>query len=280
MFRTFCIFLLLITGTWSSMAGTLAQFRTIYGDIEVELYDKDKPVTVQNFINYIQSGRYMNGISHRLVPNFVIQGGGFTLTSNVISSIPTFGPITNEFGVGRTLSNVYGTIAMAKQTGDTNSATSQWFINLADNTGLDAPDTNNFFVVFGHVIRGTNILNLFNQFKIWTNNPAPSPTNLVLTGYYAPPLNTVPVLTSNFPPQSSSFILVDITTLQVAIQRVAGGQKVSWDSATGLTNTVEYTTNFPPSWHTLVSTNGTGSRFSVTDTSGDPKRFYRVRVIY
>lgn len=74
-------------------AGTLVQFRTFFGDIEVELYDQDKPVTVQNFLNYIKSGRYTNEFSHRLIPGFVIQGGGFSLTTNTISAIPTYPPI-------------------------------------------------------------------------------------------------------------------------------------------------------------------------------------------
>ncbi len=144
------------------------QFRTVFGDVEVELYDQDKPVTVQNFLNYIESGRYQNEIAHRLVPGFVLQGGGFTLSNNVIGQVSTLAPITNEFGVGRQFSNVYGTIAMAKLGGNTNSATSQWFFNLTNNAFLDAPDANDFFVVFGHVIAGTNVLNIFNAFQNYT----------------------------------------------------------------------------------------------------------------
>ncbi len=277
-FRIFWISIALMFAFSAARAGTLVQFRTTFGDIEVELYDQDKPATVQNFIHYIQSGRYQNEISHRLVPGFVLQGGGFTLTTNTISAIPTYPPITNEFGVGRRFSNIFGTIVMAKLGGDTNSATSQWFFNLANNTSLDAPDTNNFFVVFGHVIQGTNVLNLFNQFKNWSSNPAPAPTNLVLNGYYAPPLNTLPVLASNFPPTASSFVFIDITLLQVAIQPVAGGREISWNSAAGMTNIVEFTTSLPPVWNTLTSTNGTGSRMAVVDTTTDSRRFYRVRI--
>jgi cyclophilin family peptidyl-prolyl cis-trans isomerase len=262
----------------TARAGTLVQFRTVFGDIEVELYDQDKPVTVQNFIRYIASGRYANEFSHRLVPGFVVQGGGYTLTNNLINAIPTFAPIMNEFGVGRQFSNVYGTLAMAKLGGDTNSATSQWYFNLADNPSLDAPNTNDFFVVFGHAVQGTNVLNVFNQFENWTGNPAPSPTNLVLDGYFAPPLNTLPVLSSNFPPNAASFVFIDITLLQIAIQPVVGGQQISWNSAAAMTNIVEFTTNFPPVWTTLASTNGTGARMAVVDAAADPQRFYRVRV--
>jgi cyclophilin family peptidyl-prolyl cis-trans isomerase len=265
----------------SASAGTLVQFRTVFGDVEMELYDQDKPVTVWNFLNYIKSGRYQDEIAHRLVPGFVLQGGGFTLANNVISPISTFPTITNEFGAGRPFSNVYGTIAMAKLGGNTNSATSQWFFNLANNTSLDAPDANNFFVVFGHVVAGTNVLNTFNNFQNWTKNPAPSPTNLVIVNYYAQPLNTLPVLTSNFPPTAADFVFVDISLLQIAIQPAPGGcEQIAWNSATGLTNIVEYTTNFPPVWNTLVTTNGTGARMTVVDNTDASKRFYRVRVVY
>ena len=96
---------------------------------------------------------------------------------------------------------------MAKLGGDTNSATSQWYFNLTNNPSLDAPNTNDYFVVFGHVIAGTNVLNIFNKFQYWTSLPAPSPTNLVLYHYYSAPFDTLPVLTSNFPPHGSQFCI-------------------------------------------------------------------------
>lgn len=279
--RTICGLIAFITLLNSASAGTLVQFRTVFGDMEVELYDQDKPVTVQNFLNYVKSGRYQDEIAHRLQPGFVLQGGGFVLTNNTISPITTFPPITNEYGVGHQYSNVFGTIAMAKLGGDTNSATSQWYFNLTNNALLDAQNTNDLFVVFGHVIAGTNVLNLFNKFQYWTSLPAPSPTNLVLVNYYAPPLNTLPLLTSNFPPPAASFVTVDVTLLQVAITPAAGGGKqITWNSATGLTNIVEYTTNLPPIWNTLVTTNGTGAPMTVVDNAAAPSRFYRVRVVY
>src|SRR3989441_10605958 len=99
----FSLFLLSLVST---QAATLAQFRTVFGDIEVELYDQDKPVTVQNFIRYVQAGKYENGFAHRLVPGFVLQGGGYTVTNRgttnaTIVAAPTYPPITNEFGIGR-----------------------------------------------------------------------------------------------------------------------------------------------------------------------------------
>src|SRR5215468_2909713 len=106
--------ILFFTGSKFLLAGTLAQFRTPLGDIEVELYDQDKPVTVRNFIRYVQSGAYQNEFAHRLEPGFVLQGGGFIITNRgttnaAIVPVPAYPPITNEFDVGTRYSNVYGT---------------------------------------------------------------------------------------------------------------------------------------------------------------------------
>jgi len=272
---------LLLLSLHTAGAGTLAQFRTSFGDIAMELYDQDKPATVQNFMRYIQSGRYQNQFAHRLVPGFVVQGGGFTITNRGtanwdILSVPTYPALTNEFGVGRRFSNVYGTIAMAKVGGDTNSASSQWFINLANNTFLDAADTNNLFVVFGHVVSGTNVLNILSNFQYYTGTQT---SNLVVHQYYQAPFDDLPLLYPSL--ADTNLLFVDITLLQVAIKpAAAGGKEISWNSATGLTKIVEFTTNLPPVWNTLARTNGTGARMTVLDTTAVPKRFYRVRVTY
>jgi len=281
-FRVICVFVVLFLSYSFAHAGTLVQFRTALGDIEVELYDQDKPITVQNFLNYLKGGYYQNGFAHRLVPGFVIQGGGYIITNSTIYAITNFSPIVDEFGVGQKYSNVYGTIAMAKLGGYTNSATSEWYINLANNTSLDTNDTNNLFCVFGHVISGTNVLNAFNKFQSWTSLPAPSPTNLVLTGYYTAfndALYTLPVLSSNFPPTTNSFVFVNVSLMQIGIQTVGTSRQISWNSATGVTNSVEYTTNFT-TWNTLLTTNGTGARMTAIDTATTSNRFYRVQVTY
>lgn len=267
-------------------AGTLAQFHTVFGDIEVELYDQDKPVTVQNFIRYVESGTFKNEFAHRLVPGFVIQGGGFTITNrgttnwNIVP-VQTYGTITNEFGVGRKFSNVYGTIAMAKLGGDTNSASSQWFFNLANNTFLDANDTNNLFVVFGHVVRGTNVLNQFNNFVDWSGLVAPSRnTNLVLHQYYAPPFDDLPLLHPTV--WDTNLLFIDISLLQLNVKSLAGGSRqLSWNSPAGMTNILEYTTNFSSTWVKLAQTNGTGSQIIINDSAPAPgARSYRVRIPY
>ena len=283
---SFCVML-----SGATMAGTLAQFRTTFGDIEVELFDQAKPVTVSNFINYVESGSYRDMFVHRLVPGFVIQGGGYTITNRgttnwAIYSMATNPPIVNEFGIGPTLNNVFGTLAMAKVAGTTNSATSQWFFNLTNNTALDANDVNNLFVVFGKVVRGTNILNLFNRFQTWTN-PWPTfpagTTNVVLHNRYAMPFNDVPLLwpTSSSLSTDTNLLFVDVTLLKVTVNLLTdGAREISWNSATSLTNVLEFTTNFPPVWLTVLSTNGTGNRIAVTNNSTDPKRFYRIRTVY
>ncbi len=124
------------------------------GIAEVVLFDQTgegAPGTVDNFSNYVEDGDYVNSIIHRSVPNFVVQGGGFTLDeeSFTIEPVPTDDPIVNEFSSDR--SNVEGTIAMAKLGGDPDSATSQWFFNLGDNSEeLDIQ--NGGFTVFGELI--------------------------------------------------------------------------------------------------------------------------------
>lgn len=121
--------------------------QTPLGAIEVELFDEQKPLTVANFLNYVTDGDFQSSFIHRSLPGFVIQGGGFTYKEGTVAALPLDTPVQNEPG----LSNLRGTIAMAKIAGDPNSATSQWFINLADNSAqLD--DQNGGFTVFGQVV--------------------------------------------------------------------------------------------------------------------------------
>lgn len=276
-----CVGLLLtIAAGLASHAGTLVQFRTTVGDFDVELFDADKPVTVQNFVRYIQANSYQDSIMHRVVANFIIQGGGIYVAnrntaSNALFYIPTFPPITNEFKVGPFHSNTYGTIAMAK-TSDPNSATSQFFFNLTNNApSLDDTNNSGGFTVFGRVIAGTNLLN---QFKIGPTNTVVKKVNL------GGVLAELPVLYTANPTnvQFSDLIYVDISLLNVHVTlRTNGARDISWNSVSNRLDTVEFTTNFPPTWQTLISTNGNGGTITITDASaGSPSRFYRVRVSY
>ncbi len=116
---------LLVATRATLQAGTLVQFRTILGDVVVELYDREKPLTTANFLRYVRSGNYTNMFTHRVVPNFVIQGGGFRVAhrgtaSNTVESVPAFPNVSNEFDVGPRYRNLYGTLSMAKIGASTN----------------------------------------------------------------------------------------------------------------------------------------------------------------
>ena len=126
---------------------TIVQVETVLGNIDINLYDNATPATVTNFLDYVQNGDFTDSIFHRSVAGFIVQSGGFRTDLNAqITSIPTNPAVTNE----PVYSSVRGTIAMAKLGNDPNSATSQWFINLANNAaGLDGQ--NGGFTVFGEV---------------------------------------------------------------------------------------------------------------------------------
>ena len=161
--------------------------RTPLGDIPIELFDETAPVTVANFLKYLRDGDYDYSFVHRSVLGFVIQGGGYTFINNIVANVPADPPIVNE----SELSNIRGTIAMAKLPGNPNSATSQWFINLKDNS---APlDTDNGgYTVFGQVTgNGMAVVDAINALPIWN---AGSPfSELPLINFS----NTSPIAASN-----------------------------------------------------------------------------------
>ena len=142
-----------VFGLADGVQDNIVQFDSNQGKINIELFSAAAPVTVSNFMNYVNGGDYENHIVHRSDPGFVIQGGlvevSGTDTNFMLTPVPTDPPITNEFNQ----SNLRGTLAMARVAGQTNSATSQWFINLSDNTGLDTVDGG--FTVFGRAIGGS-----------------------------------------------------------------------------------------------------------------------------
>jgi cyclophilin family peptidyl-prolyl cis-trans isomerase len=129
------------------ISGQVMQFETVRGTFNVELLANDAPKTVANFLNYVNRGAYTNSIFHRSVPGFVIQSGGFTSSGNLVTAISADGPVQNEFKV----SNTRGTIAMAKTAAGPNTATNQWFINLASNSA-NLDNQNGGFTVFARVL--------------------------------------------------------------------------------------------------------------------------------
>ncbi len=125
---------------------------TNQGDIAVELFDESAPISSENFKQYIADGFYAETVFHRVIPNFMIQGGGMAADMN---RKKTRTPVKNEAANGE--KNLRGTLAMAR-TGEVDSATSQFFINLRDNTSLDHRDRNYGYAVFGRVTEGMDIV--------------------------------------------------------------------------------------------------------------------------
>ena len=125
---------------------------TSHGDIKLELYEKEAPITVANFLSYVEEGFYDNTIFHRVINNFMVQGGGITAD---MKQKPTKAPIKNEAENG--LKNERGTVAMAR-TADVNSATSQFFINHRDNAFLDHGVRDFGYAVFGKVVEGMEVV--------------------------------------------------------------------------------------------------------------------------
>jgi len=130
----------------------MVRFETSHGGFTVELYDEDAPQTVENFLRYVDDGFFDGTIFHRIVPGFVIQGGGFTEDMTQKRTEP---PIKNEADNG--LKNQRGTLSMAR-TNDINSATSQFFVNLKDNDFLDHKRGNFGYAVFARVSEGMDVI--------------------------------------------------------------------------------------------------------------------------
>jgi peptidyl-prolyl cis-trans isomerase B (cyclophilin B) len=142
-----------------------ARFKTQRGEIEAELFAANAPLTVENFINLARSGFYDGTTFHRVIPGFMIQGGGF---EPGMQQKPTQAPIKNEADNG--LPNLTGTIAMAR-TGDPNSATAQFFINVADNGFLNhsAPTAQGWgYCVFGKVTQGMDVVHAIEKVSTTT----------------------------------------------------------------------------------------------------------------
>lgn len=145
----------------SAQAQTAAprvKFQTNQGDFVVELQPTKAPKTVDNFLQYVADKHYDGTIFHRVIDGFMVQGGGFTAS---MVQKPTRAPIPLEANNG--LKNDVGTIAMAR-TGNPNSATSQFFINVANNASLNAPQPDGFgYAVFGKVVSGMDVVDKIRQ---------------------------------------------------------------------------------------------------------------------
>jgi peptidyl-prolyl cis-trans isomerase B (cyclophilin B) len=136
-------------------ANPQVEVRTNMGSFVIELYPENAPNTVQNFLQYVKDGHYNGTIFHRVIPGFMIQGGGFTTK---FEEKPTRPPIKNEAGNG--LRNGVGMVSMAR-TADPHSATAQFFVNVAENPTLDfkAPTQEGYgYTPFGRVVKGVDVV--------------------------------------------------------------------------------------------------------------------------
>jgi peptidyl-prolyl cis-trans isomerase A (cyclophilin A) len=155
-----------------SASATTVRVITSLGDFSIELFDDVTPITVTNFLNYVNSGRYNGALVHRSVPGFIIQTGSVTFDqqSSSFAPIVSDAAIQNEFEV----SNTRGTVAMAKLPGDPNSATSEWFVNLADNSE-NLNEQNGGFTAFGRVIGdGMTVVDSIAALLTFTVNDLPN----------------------------------------------------------------------------------------------------------
>ena len=155
--RLFATALVLFGSILSAEAGPKVLVKTTQGDITIELNQEKAPETVKNFLAYVNEGFFDNTVFHRVIKDFMIQGGGFALKEDgSIEQKATKDPIQNEAKNG--LKNKKGTIAMAR-TGDPHSATAQFFINHKDNDSLDFPSFDGWgYAVFGEVVAGAEVL--------------------------------------------------------------------------------------------------------------------------
>ena len=128
--------------------------KTTDGDITIELFADKSPVTVENFLSYVDEGHYDGTVFHRVIPNFMIQGGGFT---DALEEKPTREPIVNESK--NKLHNTRGTLAMAR-TNDPDSATAQFFINQRSTLRLDWSPGKDGYAVFGEVLDGMQVVDI------------------------------------------------------------------------------------------------------------------------
>ncbi len=160
MFKKISLLVAALSLSVAAWAGPKVEMQTSLGRIVIELDDAKAPGSTKNFLAYVQDGFYNGTVFHRVIPNFMIQGGGFTAD---MTQKPTKAPIQNEAKNG--LKNARGTIAMAR-TQDPHSATAQFFINHIDNVMLDYPSRDGWgYAVFGKVTEGMDVVDKIAQVR-------------------------------------------------------------------------------------------------------------------
>ena len=283
------------------MPNTYVDFATSLGDVVIQLFDGDAPLTVQNFLAYVQNttvgAGYTGSFFHRLMPGFILQGGGYAYVNGTASAITAGAPVVNESTGAHP--NVLGTVAMAKLGGDPNSATDQFFFNLGNNrANLDTQ--NGGFTVFGQVtpdtlpvvqaIAGLQTLNAGGAF---TNLPVQGTVTGPITASNLVTINSVAV-SATAPAPVNSFLYTDTATHTSGMTRgdaysgsVAGlTQQYLWPSPDGVAIAATVGNVFlhggagddalQASGGTNVLDGGTGSNFLVgaTGTDGSTDTFF------
>jgi len=161
-------FILAVTLTWAPpvhAADPVVVFKTSMGEIDIQLDPAHAPVSTANFLAYVDKKFYDGTIFHRIIPGFMVQGGGF---SPGLTEKTTNPPIKNEATNG--LKNLRGTISMAR-TNDPDSATSQFFLNLVDNAALDPGMNGAGYAVFGKITKGLDVIDQMAQVQTTTKGP-------------------------------------------------------------------------------------------------------------
>ncbi len=177
-----------------------ARFHTNLGDMDVILNPIAAPLTVANFINYINKGAYNNSVFHRSVSGFIIQAGGFQVVNHQLATIPQDAAVKNEYGI----SNTKGTIAMAKLGSDPNSATNQFFFNESDSNASNLNFQNGGFTVFGKIADAASLAVMDKIAAV----PVPSP------GPLASPFDQIPLLNWNGGnPTDANYVIILSVTL-------------------------------------------------------------------
>ncbi len=169
--RLIALFFGLLFSLGAYAANPMVEMKTNLGSFTLELYPDKAPKTVENFLKYVKNGHYKGTVFHRVIDNFMIQGGGFDTN---LREKDTFPPIQNEANNG--LKNETYTIAMAR-TMDPNSASAQFFVNVKDNAFLDytAPTLSGWgYAVFGKVVKGQDVVMKIAKVRTGPRGPLPS----------------------------------------------------------------------------------------------------------
>lgn len=184
----------------AAQAPQTVRFKTAFGNMDVQLLTSSAPLTVANFLKYMNKGSYNNSIFHRSVPGFIIQGGGFQVSGDKLLEITPDAAVQNEYKE----SNLRGTLAMAKQDGDPNSATNQWFFNLSNSNALNLNNQNGGFTVFGRIVDDASL----RVMDALANVPVPNNTPL------SSPFDEMPLINwTSGVPTAANFLIIESVTL-------------------------------------------------------------------